>query len=94
LIAVGASVTANCQPCLDFHVGKAREYGAGEKDIAMAVAVGKTVRKGAAAILFGTELAVILVLYRWGVGCHTNSRRTLLALAVLIAHTVSHGRET
>ena len=49
LIAVGASVTANCQPCLEFHLGKAREYGAVEKDIAMAVAVGKTVRKGAAA---------------------------------------------
>jgi AhpD family alkylhydroperoxidase len=49
LIAIGASVTANCQPCLEFHVGKAREYGAGEKDISMAVAVGKTVRKGAAA---------------------------------------------
>lgn len=49
LIAIGASVTANCLPCLEFHVGKAREYGAGEKEISMAVAVGKTVRKGAAA---------------------------------------------
>jgi AhpD family alkylhydroperoxidase len=49
LIAIGASVTASCQPCLEFHVGKAREYGAAEKDISMAVAVGKTVRKGAAA---------------------------------------------
>ena len=49
LIAVGASVAANCQPCLDFHAGKAREFGADERDIAMAVAVGKAVRKGAAA---------------------------------------------
>jgi AhpD family alkylhydroperoxidase len=49
LIAIGASVTANCQPCLEFHVGKAREYGAGEKEISMAIAVGQTVRKGAAA---------------------------------------------
>ena len=49
LIAIGASITANCQPCLEFHVGKARQYGAGEKEISMAVAVGKTVRKGAAA---------------------------------------------
>jgi AhpD family alkylhydroperoxidase len=49
LIAVGASVTANCQPCLQYHVAKAREYGADEEDLAIAIAVAKTVRKGAAA---------------------------------------------
>lgn len=49
LIAVGASVTANCQPCLQYHVSKARESGADEEEIAIAVAVAKTVRKGAAA---------------------------------------------
>ncbi len=27
LIAIGASVTANCQPCLEYHVGKAKEAG-------------------------------------------------------------------
>jgi AhpD family alkylhydroperoxidase len=48
LIAVGASVTANCQPCLQYHVAKAREYGADEEDVAIAIAVAKTVRKGAA----------------------------------------------
>jgi AhpD family alkylhydroperoxidase len=49
LIAVGASVTANCQPCLQYHVSKARESGADDEEIAMAVAVAKAVRKGAAA---------------------------------------------
>ena len=49
LIAVGASVTANCQPCLEFHVAKARQHGAGAREISTAIAVGKTVRKGAAA---------------------------------------------
>ncbi len=47
LIAVGASVTANCQPCLEYHVGKARENGACDKEISQAIAVGRTVRKGA-----------------------------------------------
>ncbi|NTU63269.1 MAG: carboxymuconolactone decarboxylase family protein, partial [Chloroflexi bacterium] len=28
LIAVGASVAANCQPCLDYNVRKALEFGA------------------------------------------------------------------
>lgn len=48
LIAIGASLTANCHPCLQYHVGKARELGVGEQEIAEAVEVGKAVRKGAA----------------------------------------------
>ncbi len=47
LVAVGASVTANCQPCLQFHVAKARESGAEEDEITMAIAVARAVRKGA-----------------------------------------------
>ena len=47
LIAVGASITANCQPCLQYHVKKASESGADEQEIADAVEIGRTVRKGA-----------------------------------------------
>ena len=46
LIAIGASVTAHCQPCLTYHVGKAREMGIAEQDIREAVAVGHQVEKG------------------------------------------------
>lgn len=49
LIAVGASVTANCQPCLQYHATKARESGADEGEIDIAIAVAKAVRTGAAA---------------------------------------------
>lgn len=49
LIAVGATITANCQPCLEFHVRKAREAGAGEAEIAAAIEAGKEVRAGAGA---------------------------------------------
>lgn len=48
LIAIGASITANCQPCLQYHLTKARESGATEQEITEAVEVGKMVRKGAA----------------------------------------------
>ncbi|HYW80864.1 MAG TPA: carboxymuconolactone decarboxylase family protein [Thermoguttaceae bacterium] len=48
LIAIGASITANCQPCLEHHVDKARENGADQQEIKEAIAVGKAVRKGAA----------------------------------------------
>ena len=47
LIAVGASVTANCLGCVEFHVSKARELGADEEEIQEAIRVGKLVRRGA-----------------------------------------------
>ncbi|NIM05141.1 MAG: carboxymuconolactone decarboxylase family protein, partial [Armatimonadetes bacterium] len=37
LIAIGASITANCQPCLEYHVTKARENGAEEEEIKEAI---------------------------------------------------------
>jgi AhpD family alkylhydroperoxidase len=48
LIAVGASVAANCHPCVKYHVGKAREMKIDEPEIQQAVDVGKMVHKGAA----------------------------------------------
>lgn len=49
LIAIGAAITANCQPCLEYHVAKARELGAGDDDIVEAVKVSRLVRRGAIA---------------------------------------------
>ena len=48
LIAIGASVSANCHPCVKYHVNKARETAIDEKEIQQAIEVGKMVRKGAA----------------------------------------------
>jgi AhpD family alkylhydroperoxidase len=47
LIAVGASIAANCQPCLKHHFKKASESGTNEQEIAEAVEIGRMVRKGA-----------------------------------------------
>jgi AhpD family alkylhydroperoxidase len=57
LVAVGASITANCRPCLEYHTAKARELGAATEEILAAVEVGKLVRRGAAAKMdrFATE---------------------------------------
>jgi len=49
LIAVGASVAANCQPCLEHNVSTALKCGAEGQEIAEAIEVGKRVRQGAAA---------------------------------------------
>ena len=48
LIAIGASVTANCVPCLRHHLNKARETGVDEAKIQTAVKIGRMVRSGAA----------------------------------------------
>ena len=48
LIAVGAAVSANCQPCLQSAVARAVESGANEREITEAIEVGKRVRRGAA----------------------------------------------
>lgn len=48
LIAVGASIAANCQPCLQYHAGEAQKRGAEEHEIEEAMEVGKMVRRGAA----------------------------------------------
>ncbi len=47
LIAIGASVSAHCQPCLSFHAAKARKIGIEECEIREAIAVGHMVEKGA-----------------------------------------------
>jgi len=46
LIAIGASVAGHCQPCLTYHVAKARDIGVAEQDIREAVAVGHMVERG------------------------------------------------
>jgi AhpD family alkylhydroperoxidase len=48
LIAVGASITANCQPCLEATTAIALESGADAQEITEAIDVGKRVRQGAA----------------------------------------------
>ena len=58
LIAVGAAVGANCQPCLQSALERARKSGADAREIAEAIEVGKQVRKGAASKMdkFAAEL--------------------------------------
>lgn len=60
LIAVGASITAGCQSCLEYHTGKARQNGASEDEVAEAIAVAKMVRGGGASEMdrFAEKLTV------------------------------------
>ena len=48
LIAIGASVSANCHPCIRFHLDKAEKLNIDAGDIKTALQVGVMVRGGAA----------------------------------------------
>ena len=48
LIAIGASVSCNCHPCVKFHLEKAEKLDIESKDIKEALKVGMMVRSGAA----------------------------------------------
>ena len=47
LVAMGASVAANCHPCMDHHLAKCDELGISREEVAEAVKVGLMVNHGA-----------------------------------------------
>ena len=47
LVAIDASVAGHCQPCLTYHVSKAKELGIADDLIRAAISVGQMVEKGA-----------------------------------------------
>jgi len=47
LVAMGASVAANCHPCIDHHLAKCDELGIDREEVAAAVKVGLMVNRGA-----------------------------------------------
>jgi AhpD family alkylhydroperoxidase len=59
LIPVGASVAANCQPCLRSAIDGAHESGVEEKEIAEAIEIARSVKKGAMATMDKFTLALI-----------------------------------
>jgi AhpD family alkylhydroperoxidase len=59
LIAVGASVGANCHPCLEYHIGKALDSGIERGEILEAVETAKAVRGGATASMDALALKIL-----------------------------------
>lgn len=45
LVAVGAAIASNCEPCLEYHVGRARELGVSDEEIAQAVKTARRVKE-------------------------------------------------
>jgi AhpD family alkylhydroperoxidase len=72
LIGIGASITANCEPCLQHHVSLAKENWVNDQEIADAIALGQMIRKGIAGKMdkFITQLTYAVPL---GSGSSTDS---------------------
>lgn len=51
LVAIGAAVAANCEPCLKYHVRKAREVGLTDDQLQAAVAVARQVKETPARLI-------------------------------------------
>ncbi len=51
LIAIGASISSHCKPCLEYHLQKATEIGVDPNDIRQAVEIGHKVEKGSMAAM-------------------------------------------
>ncbi len=48
LVAIGAAIASNCEPCFRFHYDKARKLGVPKEDMARAVATAQRVKESPA----------------------------------------------
>ena len=51
LIAIGASISAHCQPCLEYHLQKAKELGIKPEEMRSAIEIGHMIEKGSMAAM-------------------------------------------
>ena len=48
LVAIGAAIAANCEPCFKYHYNEARKLGVSKEDMAQAVALADKVKRAPA----------------------------------------------
>ena len=48
LVAIGAAIGANCEPCFKYHYSQARKLGVSREDVAQAVALADKVKRAPA----------------------------------------------
>jgi AhpD family alkylhydroperoxidase len=69
LVVIGASVGAHCQPCLSWHVEKAREMGIDDGEIRAVIDTGHMVEKGAMSAMRKFSATVLETPRSGGCGC-------------------------
>ena len=73
LVAIGAAIASNCEPCFKFHYGKARKLGVPDADVRRAVDLAQQVKEAPAK-------AVLNLAYRY-----LDKKEPLAAIAVTTA---------
>ena len=53
LVAIGAAIAANCEPCFKYHFAKAKKLGICPRDMARAVAMAQAVKEAPARSILG-----------------------------------------
>ena len=59
LVAIGAAIGANCEPCFKYHFAQARRLGVTKKEIALAVAMASAVKEAPARAILELAAKVI-----------------------------------
>ena len=59
LVALGAALAANCVPCIEYHIPRARKAGLSDPEIKEAIEIADKVRKTPARLVLQTALARI-----------------------------------
>jgi AhpD family alkylhydroperoxidase len=76
LIAIGASVGAHCQPCLTWHIEKARDLGIDDEEIRAAIETGHMVEKGAMSAMRKFSASVLVARQYEECGCSADKEET------------------
>ncbi len=77
LIAVGASIAANCQPCLEHNVRTALQCGAVSQQVAEAIDIGRRVKRSADSQMdkFALNINNVTITATSGSGARANVAR-------------------
>ena len=90
LVAIAAAVASNCEPCLEFHLGRARELGVGDEAIAQAVKTARKVKETPArSILRAADELLGTAAGQAGTGPQPASPRTAAAAAAAMPTPMS-----
>ena len=59
LVAIGAAIAANCEPCFKYHYAQAKKLGVSSIDMARAVAMAQAVKEAPARSILGVAERIL-----------------------------------
>ncbi len=85
LVLLGASVSAHCFPCFDYHLERARKLGISEAEIQESIQAGFMVMNGAGdKMREKIQLTLPEILLKGNESCSSNSRKKKIRFSSLV----------